>query len=166
MLLRFLIALFVTLLAGAAMPAGADGGKADRIVIDKSERLLTLLRGEHPVKRYAVALGAAPKGHKRFEGDQRTPEGVYRIDYFNADSGFHKALRISYPNEADRVQALDAGLNPGGQIMIHGLKNGQGWLGERHRGGDWTDGCIAVTNAEIEEIWSLVDLGTPVEIRP
>lgn len=162
----FRLLTFMTLAWLLTAAAAADGGKADRIVIDKSERILTLLRGEQPVRRYAVALGAAPKGAKRFEGDQRTPEGVYSIDYRNADSGFHLALRISYPNEADRVRALEAGLDPGGQIMIHGLKNGQGWLGERHLGDDWTDGCIAVTNAEIEEIWSLVDLGTPVEIRP
>lgn len=149
-----------------ALPVQADGGKADRIVIDKSARQLTLMRGEQPLRSYAVALGGAPKGAKRFEGDQRTPEGLYYIDYRNASSQFHLALRISYPNEADRVRAMEAGLNPGGQIMIHGLKNGQGWLGERHRSGDWTDGCIAVTNDEIEEIWSLVDLGTPVEIRP
>jgi murein L,D-transpeptidase YafK len=160
------LVLLSVLCAGLALPAGAEGSKADRIVIDKSERVLTLMRGDQPMKRYPVALGAAPKGAKRFEGDQRTPEGVYRIDYRNASSNFHLALRISYPNEADRVRALEAGLDPGGQIMIHGLRNGQGWLGERHLGGDWTDGCIAVTNAEIEEIWSLVDLGTPVEIRP
>lgn len=158
--------LLATLLAGSASPAWADPDKVDRIVIDKSDRVLTLLHGKQTVKRYPVALGAAPKGPKRFEGDHRTPEGVYRIDYRNASSNFHLALRISYPNEADRVRAMDAGLDPGGEIMIHGLKNGQGWLGERHLGDDWTDGCIAVTNAEIEEIWSLVDLGTPVEIRP
>jgi murein L,D-transpeptidase YafK len=156
----------LALLAVANVPVRADGDKPDRIVIDKSERLLTLMRGERQVRSYTVALGAAPKGPKRFEGDQRTPEGVYTIDYRNADSGYHRALRISYPSEADRVRALESGLDPGGQIMIHGLKNGQGWVGDRHRGGDWTDGCIAVTNAEIEEIWSLVDLGTPVEIRP
>lgn len=154
------------LLTGGTPAVPAAETKADRIVIDKSERRLMLLRGDEPVKTYAVALGGAPKGHKRFEGDQRTPEGVYAIDQRNARSNYHLALRISYPNEWDRMRALEAGLNPGGQIMIHGLKNGQGWLGTRHLSGDWTDGCIAVTNAEIEEIWSLVDLGTPVEIRP
>lgn len=148
-----------------ASPALAEP-KADRVLIDKSERMLTLLRGDEPMRTYRVALGAAPKGQKRFEGDERTPEGVYTIDFRNARSQYHLALRISYPNEADRMRALEAGLNPGGQIMIHGLKNGQGWLGERHLGDDWTDGCIAVTNAQIEEIWSLVELGTPVEIRP
>jgi murein L,D-transpeptidase YafK len=151
--------------SGAALAAG--GVKADRIVIEKAERRLILLKGDKPLKTYPVALGAAPKGHKRFEGDQRTPEGVYSIDFRNARSGFHRALRISYPSEADRVRALEVGGDAGGQIMIHGLKNGQGWLGRKHLGsGDWTDGCIAVTNEEIDEIWSLVDLGTPVEIRP
>jgi murein L,D-transpeptidase YafK len=154
----------------AALSAGASRAgempAVDRVLIDKSERKLMLLRGEEPLRTYAVALGAAPKGAKQFEGDQRTPEGVYTIDFRNDASAFHLALRISYPNEADRVRALEAGMDPGGQIMIHGLKNGQGWLGERHLADDWTDGCIAVTNAEIEEIWSLVDLGTPVEIRP
>jgi murein L,D-transpeptidase YafK len=145
----------------------ASGSKADRVVIEKNQRLLILLRGDTPLRTYRVALGAAPKGAKRFEGDQRTPEGVYRIDYRNHRSNFHRALRISYPSEADRVRALEMGENPGGQIMIHGLKNGQGWMGSRHLGsGDWTDGCIAVTNEEMDEIWSLVDLGTTVEIRP
>ena len=162
----FLLMAVAVCLPWSAAARAQEGIKADRIIIDKSERLLTLLRGDEALGRYTVALGAAPKGPKQFEGDQRTPEGVYRIDYRNADSSFHLALRISYPNEADRVRALDAGLDPGGQIMIHGLKNGQGWLGERHLGDDWTDGCISVTNSEIEEIWSLVDLGTPVEIRP
>ena len=162
-----LVGVFGWLVNPPAVAAVGGGGKVDRVVIEKSERRLTLLKGDQPVRTYPVALGGAPKGHKRFEGDQRTPEGVYRIDFRNAQSGFHRALRISYPSEADRVRALEMGEAPGGQIMIHGLKNGQGWLGSRHLGGgDWTDGCIAVTNEEIEEIWSLVDLGTPVEIRP
>jgi murein L,D-transpeptidase YafK len=151
----------------AATALAAGGVKADRILIEKSERRLILLKGDQPLRTYPVALGAAPKGAKRFEGDQRTPEGVYAIDFRNERSGFHRALRISYPSEADRVRALEVGGEAGGQIMIHGLKNGQGSLGRRHLGsGDWTDGCIAVTNEEIDEIWSLVDLGTPVEIRP
>jgi murein L,D-transpeptidase YafK len=151
----------------AAAPILAVGGvKADRVVIEKSQRQLILLRGDKPIRTYPVALGGSPKGPKRFEGDQRTPEGVYKIDFRNDRSNFHRALRISYPSEADRMRALEMGYAPGGQIMIHGLRNGQGWLGSRHLGDDWTDGCIAVTNDEIDEIWSLVDLGTPVEIRP
>jgi len=167
------VSLWISLLSAAALgtataaPAGAgEQTRIDRVLIDKSERQLVLLAGETPLRTYPVALGSAPKGAKRFEGDQRTPEGTYSIDFRNADSAFHLSLRISYPNEADRMRALEAGLDPGGQIMIHGLKNGQGWLAERHLADDWTDGCIAVTNAEMEEIWSLVELGTPVEIRP
>jgi murein L,D-transpeptidase YafK len=162
-----LIAGLMGWLLGTPPAWAASGPKADRIVIEKSQRLLILQRGDKAIRTYPVALGAAPKGAKQFEGDQRTPEGVYKIDFRNDRSNFHRALRISYPSEADRVRALDTGANPGGQIMIHGLKNGQGWMGARHLGsGDWTDGCIAVTNEQIEEIWSLVDLGTPVEIRP
>jgi murein L,D-transpeptidase YafK len=150
----------------AAPGVQAEDLRVDRVVIEKAERRLTLLSNGKPVRSYRVALGASPKGPKRFEGDQRTPEGVYTVDFRNANSGFYRALRISYPNEADRVRALEVGMNPGGQIMIHGLKNGQGWLGERHLADDWTNGCVAVTNAEIDEIWSLVNLGTPVEIKP
>lgn len=165
-MLRIVTSLLVAACLGSSMAAYGEGSRVDRIVIDKSKRQLTLLNGDRPFRTYSVALGGAPKGHKQFEGDERTPEGVYTIDFRNHHSNFHLALRISYPNEADRMRAMEAGLNPGGQIMIHGLKNGQGWLGERHLGDDWTDGCIAVTNSQIEEIWSLVDLGTPVEIRP
>jgi murein L,D-transpeptidase YafK len=168
MLNRFSIHVVLCLLAIVTQVdvASAEDLRVDRIIITKAERTLSLLHNGQPVRTYRVALGSAPKGPKRFEGDQRTPEGVYTVDFRNANSGFYRALRISYPNEADRVRALEVGMNPGGQIMIHGLKNGQGWLGERHLADDWTDGCIAVTNAEIDEIWSLVDLGTPVEIRP
>jgi murein L,D-transpeptidase YafK len=140
--------------------------KADRIVIVKSERRLSLLRGDDPVRHYRIALGGAPDGHKQREGDQRTPEGEYFIDLRNPDSAYHLALRISYPNDKDRLRAWLDGYDPGGQIMIHGLRNGFDWIGERHALDDWTDGCIAVTNAEMEEIWSLVDIGTPVEILP
>jgi|TARA_Y100001933_G_scaffold262327_1_gene319530 murein L,D-transpeptidase YafK len=164
--LRVIVSLFAVLTWVVSAAAYGGDPRVERVLIDKSERKLVLLNGEQPLRTYSVALGAAPKGAKQFEGDQRTPEGVYTIDYRNAASAFHLALRISYPNEADRVRALESGMDPGGQIMIHGLKNGQGWLGERHLADDWTDGCIAVTNAEIEEIWSLVELGTPVEIRP
>ncbi|MFW6093067.1 MAG: L,D-transpeptidase family protein [Pseudomonadota bacterium] len=164
--MRHLVTLLVAIATGLGSAGVAADPGVDRIVIDKSDRRLELIAGERAIRTYAVALGDAPKGHKRFEGDERTPEGRYTIDRRNDDSLFHRALRISYPNEADRMRALQAGLNPGGQIMIHGLKNGQGALGDRHLGSDWTDGCIAVTNAEIDEIWSLVEVGTPVEIQP
>lgn len=139
---------------------------ADRVVVDKAARQLTLYRGDTPLRSYRVALGREPVGHKRREGDGRTPEGAYRIDSRLAASLFHRALHISYPNERDRAAAARAGSPPGGAIMIHGIKNGLGWLGRAHHLADWTDGCIAVTDREIEEIWRAVPDGTRVEISP
>jgi murein L,D-transpeptidase YafK len=138
----------------------------DRVVIEKSSRTMMLLAGNEVYRTYFVALGGDPEGHKVREGDQRTPEGVYSIIARNPRSQFYKGLLISYPNAADLARAQALGVDPGGQIMIHGLRNGLEWMGERHRRQDWTEGCIAVTNYEIEEIWQLVDIGTPVEIRP
>lgn len=140
--------------------------RADRIVIEKTGRRLEVRRGDEVLKSYAVSLGAHPVGHKQQEGDGRTPEGRYAIDFKNPRSRFHLSLRVSYPNATDRTNASDRGVSPGGDIMIHGLPNGLGWLAGLHRFVDWTDGCIAVTNAEIEEIWSMTDRGTAVEINP
>lgn len=140
--------------------------QADLIVIVKSERTMTLLRQGKVLKTYKVALGQEPRGRKAQIGDNRTPEGEYTIDLRNAHSQFHLALRISYPNQADRERARKLGVDPGGAIMIHGLPAAYAWLGPAHRQSDWTLGCIAVTNPEIEEIWKLVPLGTKVEIKP
>jgi len=118
------------------------------------------------LREYRVALGRNPRGPKRNQGDGRTPEGRYVIEARSAYSGFHRALRISYPNDEDRDFAARAGVAPGGNVMIHGLPNAAGWVGDAHRGFDWTDGCIAVTDDEMDEIWELVDDGTPIEIRP
>ncbi len=158
----------VIFLAALALPSvtEARSGFVDRIVIDKSSRTLKLLSGDETYRTYFVALGGEPQGHKLREGDQRTPEGVYSIIARQPRSSFHKGLLISYPNEDDLARAQALGVDPGGQIMIHGLRNGLEWVGERHRRQDWTEGCIAVTNNEIEEIWQLVDIGTPVEILP
>jgi murein L,D-transpeptidase YafK len=139
---------------------------ADRVVIEKSERTLTLYRSGRPLKSHRVALGRNPFGHKQQEGDGRTPEGTYHIDFHKRDSSFHRALHISYPNAADRATARARGVPPGGDIMIHGLPNGIGALGSTHRVRDWTEGCVAVTNGEIEELWDAVPDGTVVEIRP
>jgi murein L,D-transpeptidase YafK len=141
-------------------------GVADRIVVNKQERELLLLAGGETLKRYRVALGGHPRGHKTQQGDQRTPEGVYHIAARNPRSAYHRALRISYPNQRDQTQATRRGVSPGGDIMIHGLPNGLGWIGRFHRWLDWTAGCIAVTNSEIEEIWRAVPDGTPIEIKP
>ncbi|MFV0408485.1 MAG: murein L,D-transpeptidase family protein [Paracoccus sp. (in: a-proteobacteria)] len=139
--------------------------QVERIVVDKPARRLQLLRGDKVIREYAISLGAAPEGHKQREGDERTPEGEYLIDWRNPGSVAHLSLHVSYPDAEDRAAAAARGESPGGAIMIHGMLNGWGWLGGLHRYRDWTNGCIAVSNDEIEEIWSLVPDGTPIEIR-
>jgi murein L,D-transpeptidase YafK len=140
--------------------------KADSILILKKNHVLELLAGGKVIRIYKVALGRGGLAPKEREGDGRTPEGHYTIDSRNAASHYHKALHVSYPNAEDRSRAAKLGVSPGGAIMIHGLPNGMGWLGAAHRLYDWTLGCIAVTDDEIDEIWNLVPVGTPVEIRP
>lgn len=139
---------------------------ADSVLILKRERKLVLLKSGEPIREYHIALGGNPIGKKTHEGDARTPEGTYIIDYRKSDSSFHKALHISYPNGQDLALAKAGGLDPGGLIMIHGLRNGLGFVGRWHRIVDWTNGCVAVTNPEIEEIWTAVPDGTPVLLRP
>ena len=139
---------------------------ADRVLVEKAVRRLILLRGGTPLKTYRVALGRAPVGPKEQEGDQRTPEGIYLIDFHKEDSDYHRALHVSYPEQRDIERAAAAGVPPGFDIMIHGIRNGKGWIGAFHRRTDWTAGCIAVTDFEIEEIWRAVPDGTPIEIRP
>jgi murein L,D-transpeptidase YafK len=146
-----------------APPAPA---KADRILVLKSERKLILMRDGKPLKTYKVALGGEPVGPKARRGDHKTPEGTYTVDRRNIHSQFHKSLHVSYPSAADAANAHKLHASPGGDIMIHGLPNGWGWLGSAHLAHDWTDGCIAVTDEEIEEIWKLVPDGTPIEIKP
>ncbi|MGA3009989.1 MAG: L,D-transpeptidase family protein [Terracidiphilus sp.] len=140
--------------------------KVDSILILKKDHVMELLAGGKVIHTYKVALGRGGLAPKEREGDGRTPEGHYIIDSRNAASHYHKALHISYPNAEDRTRAAKLGVSPGGAIMIHGLPNGMGWLGATHRLYDWTLGCIAVTDDEIDEIWNLVPVGTPVEIRP
>ncbi|MDB5600966.1 MAG: hypothetical protein JWN71_3010 [Xanthobacteraceae bacterium] len=147
-------------------PLAAPDGRATSILVEKQAHRLTLLRNDAVLKTYDIALGTSPVGHKQQEGDRRTPEGSYAIDFKNQRSRFHLALRISYPNAADRERARSQGVPPGSDIMIHGLPNGLGWLSRWHLGRDWTDGCAAVTNAQIEEIWAMVDVGTSVTIKP
>jgi murein L,D-transpeptidase YafK len=137
----------------------------DGIIVLKTDHKLLLMHGSSIVKSYSVALGRGGLEAKQVRGDHKTPEGLYRIDSRLQASRFHRALHISYPNDADRARARTVGNDPGGSIMIHGIQNGVGWLGAAHRWIDWTDGCIAVSDSEIEEIWKLVPDGTPVEIR-
>ena len=142
------------------------GEKADLVVIRKAERRLDLYRGAKLLKSYSVSLGRNPLGRKQQQGDGRTPEGEYRLDYRKADSSFHRALHISYPAPLDIASARVYGRSPGGLVMIHGLKNGLGWLGRLHLAVDWTDGCVAVTNIQIEEIWRAVPDGTKILLKP
>lgn len=139
--------------------------RADLILVDKSDRTLSLVKDGAVFRTYRIALGAHPHGHKLQEGDERTPEGRYEIDGRNAGSRFFRSLHISYPNATDRNRAAESGVSPGGDIMIHGMKNGFGWLGRLHRLVDWTNGCIAVTDEEMRDIWSAVATGTAIEIR-
>ena len=159
------VKLLVVLLAGLCCASATNASLADKIVIVKSTRTMTLLNGDKVLKIYKVALGTAPIGPKRVEGDHKTPEGNYVIDAKNAQSRFHLSLHISYPSAADQQRARKLGARPGGAIMIHGLPPAFAYLGALHRQTDWTDGCIAVSNTEIEEIWKLVPVGTRVEIR-
>ena len=141
------------------------GHPVDAVRVEKSKRRMLLLKQGHVYRSYRVALGKQP-GPKRVAGDKRTPEGRYTIDGRNPRSDYYKALHISYPSESDRKLAKLMGKEPGGNIVIHGLPNGMEDAEVLLRGLDWTGGCIAVTNREMEEIWRLVRDGTPIEIRP
>ncbi len=143
-----------------------SGVKADKIIVTKSTRKLVLFSDGKPIKSYFIVLGGEPVGKKHFEGDHKTPEGVYKIDGRNDQSRFHLALHVSYPSQVDLQYAKREQRPAGGLIMIHGIQNGWGWIGPLHRMIDWTDGCIAVTYAEIEELWDAIPLGTTIEIKP
>lgn len=140
-------------------------GKVDRIVIDKSDRMMIAVRDGKPARVYQIALGGTPVGDKQQQGDRRTPEGVFKVDRLNDKSRFHLSIGIDYPQAEDRARARAAGVDPGGDIFIHGQPNGRVADGYRIKG-DWTDGCIAVSDAEIEELFANTAIGTEVEIRP
>lgn len=149
-----------------ARPGPTPAVRIERVVVYKSERRLDLIYKGAVWKSYRAALGGNPVGHKMQRGDSRTPEGVYVLDRRNSRSQFHRSIHISYPNAADRASARKRGVSPGGDIFLHGLPNGMGSVGAAHTLRDWTDGCIAVTNEEIDEIWKVVRDGTPIEIKP
>lgn len=138
----------------------------DAVLVDKSDKVLYLKNKGRIVKQYHVVFGANPNGHKQQEGDERTPEGRYLLDYKNAHSGYYKSIHISYPNRLDKKRAKLRGVNPGGAVMIHGQKNGWGWLSFLSRFFNWTNGCIALADRDMEEVWQAVKIGTPIEIRP
>ena len=139
---------------------------ADSILVVKQTHTLTLIRDGQPIKQYKVALGCGGLGPKDHAGDNRVPEGTYRIVSRNPHSAFYRALRVGYPTPQQVTAARTRGIDPGGDIMIHGIRNGLGWVGPAHRIIDWTKGCIAVTDPEMDEIWNAVPDGTPIEIRP
>lgn len=162
------ISLAVIAAAGyAKWPRSAlpENTKIDRIIVLKADRKMQLFSGSNVVREYRIALGFQPVGAKEIEGDGKTPEGTYSIDYRNPKSQFHLSLHVSYPRPDQVSRAKKQGVSPGGMIMIHGLRNGAGFLGRFHWLFDWTTGCIAVTNEEIEEIWRVTPDGTPIEIR-
>jgi murein L,D-transpeptidase YafK len=167
--LMLLMAVLVPLAATAETPvvATAPAAVADRVVIEKRKHTLTLYAGDRRLAAYYVALGHDPVGRKLCRGDNRTPEGIYQVVGRRQDSDFHRALRLSYPSLDDVMRARMWGCDPGGDIMIHGLKYDWGARYNRlHRREDWTKGCVAVTNEEIEQIWRMVPDGTEVVIRP
>jgi murein L,D-transpeptidase YafK len=164
----FAVGLFFCLIALAA-PADQSVttiNPVDRIIIEKSKRTMTLLRQHQTVGVYRVALGRDPIGPKVMQGDNRTPEGLYFVDYKVRNSVYHRALHLTYPNLDDLTRADSLGISPGGDVMIHGMSKKQLWMGDVQYLFDWTNGCIALTNSEIEEIWDLVLPWTPVEIKP
>jgi len=157
------LVVLVCLLMCLSAPVCAEEPLADQILVEKSKRKMKLLHADKTIRVYYVMLGRQPVGPKIMEGDYKTPEGHYIISGRKQNSDYHMALQISYPDELDIERAKSRGVDPGGQIMIHGQPDD---YAKRKRRKDWTHGCIAVTNREIEEIWRLVPDGTPIEIRP
>lgn len=154
------ILLFLLATTASAEPA------IDLVRVIKSEHKLQLISSGVVRQEFHVVLGSNPKGHKTQEGDGKTPEGIYTLDYKKSDSAFYKAFHVSYPNANDVASAKSRGVNPGGQIMIHGQKNGFGWLASLSQYFDWTNGCIALKNEDMDTLWSSVKEGTKIEIKP
>ncbi|NTU42675.1 MAG: L,D-transpeptidase family protein [Nitrospirales bacterium] len=163
----FIAALFlpVALFISLPLPAGAVD-RVERVVLIKNKKLMMLIKDGEVLKAYKVSLGKDPSGPKVREGDKKTPEGTYTLDYRKKKSEYYLAIHISYPNEKDIQKAKKMGVSPGGDIELHGIPTDLSDVGGLHRILNWTDGCIAVTNKEMDEIWTLVADGTPIEIRP
>jgi murein L,D-transpeptidase YafK len=154
------------LVSGLNLIAQDTAVHIDRVVVDKQKRQLVLLSQGKEIRSYKVALGGQPVGPKVRQGDHRTPEGLYVLDGRNPGSRFYKSFHISYPNAKDVAAAKKLGVSPGGDIMLHGLPKGYAWVGKGQALHEWTDGCIAVSNEEMDELWRLIQVGTPIEIRP
>lgn len=158
--------LFVLLLMLLTAANGDSVQKADAVLVIKSEKRLYLVSKGERFASLPVTFGARPVGHKQARGDERTPEGHYMLDYKNLNSKFYKSIHISYPNEKDREIARQLGVDPGGDIMIHGQQNGWEWASPLVQLFSWTDGCIALSNKNMDKVWAAVDSGTPIVIRP
>ena len=162
-IVKIIAAAFVFLLyAGAAHSEQT----ADMVIVEKSESRLYLMRAGEAFASFHVVFGSNPKGHKQQQGDERTPEGRYVLGYKNAGSAFYKSIHISYPNTKDREEARKRGVRPGGDIMIHGQKNGYGQFAIIAQRFNWTNGCIALSDRDMDLVWNAVKPGTPIEIRP
>lgn len=149
--------------SSVVLPAGI---KADSIVVFKNERRLVLMKNNKMLKDYHISLGDNPEGHKEKEGDEKTPEGLYKIDYRNPNTKYHYSLHISYPDKKDSIHAASLGVSPGGNITIHGCPGNTSFPEEYYINNDWTDGCIALSNSDIKELAGAVPDGTPVFINP
>jgi len=158
--------LFIILLLGLQTASGETEEKADAVLVVKSEKRLYLMRDGVQFASFPVTFGGQPTGHKKERGDQRTPEGYYMLDYKNSNSKFYKSIHISYPNTQDRINAVQRGVDPGGDIMIHGQLNGWQWASPIVQLFSWTDGCIALSNRNMDRVWKAIEPGTPIEIRP
>jgi len=161
--LQIIVSAFALLLFAGSVYGGQ---LADRVVVEKSESRLYLMREGQAFASFHVVFGANPEGHKRQQGDERTPEGQYLLNYKNANSLYYKSIHISYPNEFDRQEARKQAVDPGGDIMIHGQKNGYERLSFLAQRFNWTNGCIALSNKDMDSVWEAVQPGTPIEIKP
>ncbi|WP_083698054.1 murein L,D-transpeptidase family protein [Shewanella sp. UCD-KL21] len=161
--------IFIVILQSSTVLASVDKltqAKVDLVVVNKSEAKMSIYQQGKVLKTYQIAMGDAPQGHKFKEGDQRTPQGRYVLDYKKSDSAFYKSIHISYPNEEDKLRANALGVSPGGMIMIHGQNPNSELTPEQAQQYNWTNGCIAVTNKEMDELWRVIEEGTPIEIWP
>ena len=144
----------------------SDFPMADKVLVEKGDRKLHLLKNGIPFRTFDIALGLAPEGDKEMEGDQKTPEGTYLLDGRNPDSDYFLSIHISYPNNRDRAQARAQGVDPGGAIMIHGQPNQPTFSPAYYAREDWTNGCIAVSNSDMIDIWLMTPDNVPIEIVP
>lgn len=155
------------LLAGLMPPSAASAAqKADMVRVVKSKKRLYLIRDDAVFATFRVKFGADPKGHKVQQGDEKTPEGLYYLTYKNSNSAYYKSIHISYPNAEDKEKARKLGVDPGGDIMIHGQPNGYEWATFFMQMVNWTDGCVALTNKDMDKVWDAIEPGTPIEILP